>query len=130
MIDNEKGMPVNSTEHRARTASIPRAGLFAMLCGLVRVKGSGAPKISKGSGALSSGLILAILCISGAWTFGLVRTSCGEAAEAPRLVPDGQFESLGGKGCLGRSVCEWIGVLAWVVGESKMEAGGLQRERL
>jgi hypothetical protein len=47
MSTNEKGTTVNPTEHNGKTSS-PKTGLVAMLRGLLRVKGSGAPKIGLG----------------------------------------------------------------------------------
>jgi hypothetical protein len=57
-ITTTKGMPMNPTEHTAKTPS-PKTGLFATLRGLLRVGGSGAPKISRRS-SLALALPLAL----------------------------------------------------------------------
>jgi WD40-like Beta Propeller Repeat len=48
--DNQEGDKVNTTEHSANPAVTSSTGLFAALGGLLRVKGSGMPKITQGSG--------------------------------------------------------------------------------
>jgi hypothetical protein len=52
---DRKGSTVKPTGHIANTASMPKTGLFATLRGLLHVKGSGAPKITQGTGASSTG---------------------------------------------------------------------------
>jgi hypothetical protein len=42
---------VRTTDRTAKSASMPKRGLFAVLCGLLHGNGTGAPKITRGGGA-------------------------------------------------------------------------------
>jgi hypothetical protein len=53
-INEQKGSKVKPTERRANTASTPKTGLFATLCGLLRSRGSGAPETTQETGVTSA----------------------------------------------------------------------------
>jgi hypothetical protein len=49
--NEKKGSKVKPTDRSANTASTPKTGLFATLCGLLHISGTGASKIIQGTGA-------------------------------------------------------------------------------
>jgi hypothetical protein len=69
-----------TTEHNAKPIATPKSGLFATLCGLLHIQGTGAPKSGQGIGAFEVGhrLILAGL----ATTLGVLAFTTAPALAA------------------------------------------------
>ncbi len=72
---------VRSTEHTANTASTPKIGRFATFRGLLRAQGSGASVHGLVAAPLAALCVLLALCTGAA------------QAEAPKLIPYGQFDT-------------------------------------
>ncbi len=76
------------TEHIAKPAVTPKLGRFAMLRGLHRAPGSGAPARGLAAGPFVARSLMALCALAGIFALS---SAAGAQAEPPKLIPYGSF---------------------------------------